>query len=158
MDRLFTRFANWAAAIAGHRLAFVTALTLILAWAISGPIFGFSDTWQLVINTVTTIITFLMVFLIQNTQNRDAMAMHLKLDEIIKALKEADNRVMLAEDETVGDLVKLKEQYAALSAKHRDLAEDHLELSQEHEELAEEHEDLAEAHQFISAKHRHAAK
>ena len=89
MDRLFTVFANRTALAAGQPSTFIVALALILVWAGSGPLFHFSDTWQLVVNTATTIITFLMVFLIQNSQNRDAAAMQAKLDELIRALKGA---------------------------------------------------------------------
>ena len=85
----FTRFAKSTARAAGHPATFCAALAIILIWAVSGPIFGFSDTWQLVINTGTTIVTFLMVFLIQNSQNRDAAAMQAKLDELIRALRDA---------------------------------------------------------------------
>src|ERR671938_1936048 len=84
-DSLFTRFAKWTSHATGHPATFASAVIIILAWAVSGPIFQFSDTWQLVINTGTTIVTFLMVFLIQNTQNRDAQALHLKLDELLRA-------------------------------------------------------------------------
>ncbi len=89
MDRLFTRIANGIAIAMGQPLAFVLALSVVLSWALTGPVFGFSDTWQLVINTGTTIVTFLMVFLIQNSQNRDAAAMQAKLDELIRAMDEA---------------------------------------------------------------------
>src|SRR5688572_18217583 len=89
IDRLFTRFAGRISAIAGQPLAFVAALAIILAWVVTGPLFGFSDTWQLVINTGTTIVTFLIVFLIQNSQNRDAAAMQSKLDELLRAVKRA---------------------------------------------------------------------
>ena len=89
MERLFTRIASAVAYLAGKPLAFVLCVLLIAAWAVTGPIFQFSDTWQLVINTGTTIVTFLMVFLIQNTQNRDAAAMQAKLDELIRAIHEA---------------------------------------------------------------------
>jgi low affinity Fe/Cu permease len=85
---------------------------------VTGPLFGFSETWQLVINTGTTIVTFLMVFLIQNTQNRDALAVHLKLDELINAMESADDTLMLAEDETVEELEALKQKYEALSRQH----------------------------------------
>jgi low affinity Fe/Cu permease len=95
----------------GTPWAFLVAAGIILAWAISGPLFHFSDTWQLVINTGTTIVTFLMVFLIQNTQNRDSLALHLKLDELIRVLDAADNRLMQAEDETDEELTELKERY-----------------------------------------------
>ena len=89
MDRVFTWFASRVSAIAGQPLAFVVALLVILVWAVTGPVFGFSDTWQLVINTGTTIVTFLMVFLIQNSQNRDAAAMQAKLDELLRAVAKA---------------------------------------------------------------------
>ena len=89
MDRLFTRIATAIAHAAGQPLAFLLALLAILVWLVTGPVFGFSDTWQLVINTGTTIVTFLMVFLIQNSQNRDAAAMQAKLDELIRALRDA---------------------------------------------------------------------
>ncbi len=89
MDRLFTRIATAIAHTAGQPLAFLLAVSVILVWVVTGPVFGFSDTWQLVINTGTTIVTFLMVFLIQNSQNRDAAAMQAKLDELIRALADA---------------------------------------------------------------------
>jgi low affinity Fe/Cu permease len=89
MDRLFTRISNRIAMAAGQPLAFILATLVIIVWAVSGPVFGWSDTWQLVINTGTTICTFLMVFLIQNSQNRDAAAMQAKLDELIRALDDA---------------------------------------------------------------------
>src|SRR3954451_19529184 len=91
MGKWFNQFAHRASAFAGHYVTFLAAVALILVWAVSGPFFGFSETWQLVINTGTTIVTFLMVFLIQNTQNRDALAVHLKLDELINAVAAADN-------------------------------------------------------------------
>lgn len=83
--RLFTSFSNWVAQVSGRPLTFTISLAVILTWALSGPLFGFSDTWQLVVNTGTTIVTFLMVFLIQNTQNRDGAAIQAKLDELIRA-------------------------------------------------------------------------
>jgi len=91
MRKLFTRFANAVAEYTGSPFAFIACVLLVLTWAITGPLFGFSDTWQLVINTFTTIVTFLMVFLIQNTQNRDNGALHAKLDELIRAVADADN-------------------------------------------------------------------
>jgi len=91
MDRWFTHIAGKLASAVGQPLAFVVALTAIILWAASGPIFGFSDTWQLIVNTTTTIITFLMVFLIQNAQNRDAASMQSKLDELIRSHREARN-------------------------------------------------------------------
>ena len=89
MERLFTRIATLFATAAGQPLSFLLALGVVIGWAVSGPIFQYSDTWQLVINTGTTIVTFLMVFLIQNSQNRDGAAMQAKLDEILRAIKEA---------------------------------------------------------------------
>jgi low affinity Fe/Cu permease len=115
---LFARWANRAAGLAGNYLTFLAALAVILVWAVSGPFFGFSETWQLVINTCTTIVTFLMVFLIQNTQNRDALAVHLKLDELIRSIEEADNNLMNAEDETDHELAALKEKYMRLCEEH----------------------------------------
>jgi low affinity Fe/Cu permease len=85
VSRLFTDFSNWVAQVSGRPMTFAICLFVILLWALSGPIFGFSDTWQLVVNTGTTIVTFLMVFLIQNTQNRDGAAIQAKLDELIRA-------------------------------------------------------------------------
>jgi len=85
MSKLFTGFASWFAHVTGRPLTFVLCVVVILLWAVTGPLFGFSDTWQLVINTGTTIVTFLMVFLIQNTQNRDGAAIQTKLDELIRA-------------------------------------------------------------------------
>jgi low affinity Fe/Cu permease len=90
MEKLFNHFANTTAKMAGRPWTFILCLLLVLVWAATGPVFRFSETWQLVINTGTTIITFLMVFLIQNTQNRDAAAMHAKMDELIYAVKKAD--------------------------------------------------------------------
>jgi low affinity Fe/Cu permease len=123
MARWFTHFASNAARAAGHYLAFVIAVAVILVWAITGPAFGFSDTWQLVINTGTTIVTFLMVFLIQHTQNRDALAVHLKLDELIHAIEAADDEIIETEDQT-------DEQMAALKLKYDALAKDHVSLKE----------------------------
>ncbi|MCU0729809.1 MAG: low affinity iron permease family protein [Sphingopyxis sp.] len=92
LDRLFTRIASRTAALAGQPMTFVVALLIIIIWAVTGPVFGYSDTWQLVINTSTTIITFLMVFVIQNSQNRDAAALQAKLDELIRANDAARNQ------------------------------------------------------------------
>ena len=98
MQELFRKFSNRISDIAGSLFAFGLALIVILAWAVTGPIFGFSDTWQLVVNTGTTIVTFLMVFLIQNTQNRDNSALHAKLDELIVHTVGARNKLAMAED------------------------------------------------------------
>jgi low affinity Fe/Cu permease len=111
----FTHFAKGTSRAAGQPLTFTIAVAVIIIWAITGPLFGFSDSWQLVINTGTTIITFLMVFLIQNTQNRDAVAMHLKLDELIRALHGARNRLMDLEDLTEEELEQLRSRYVKLA-------------------------------------------
>ncbi|OZI74503.1 low affinity iron permease family protein [Bordetella genomosp. 12] len=113
----FDHFARFATRWAGSSLAFATALALVLGWAVSGPVFGYSQTWQLVINTGTTIITFLMVFLIQQSQNKDSQAVHLKLDELLLALKGADDGLVDAEDLDEAQLRELADHYAAV-AKH----------------------------------------
>jgi low affinity Fe/Cu permease len=104
MEKLFVRFATLTAKIAGKPWTFIACLMIVLTWAVSGPVFRFSETWQLVINTGTTIITFLMVFLIQNTQNRDGAALHAKLDELIHAVRTADERFVGIEHLTERDL------------------------------------------------------
>jgi low affinity Fe/Cu permease len=104
MYKAFTSFANNVALLAGRPYTFIICLALILVWALSGPLFGFSDTWQLIVNTTTTIITFLMVFLIQNTQNRESDAMQAKLDTLILASAKADNRYIGIEDLTDQEL------------------------------------------------------
>jgi low affinity Fe/Cu permease len=116
----FTRFATAAARKAGQPRVFVSACLLLLLWGISGPVFHFSDTWQLVINTATTIITFLMVFLIQNTQNRDSEAIHVKLDELIRANSIAHNALLDLEELTERDLDHIRENYRQLAAKARE--------------------------------------
>jgi low affinity Fe/Cu permease len=110
----FTRFAKATSRLVGRPSAFALAMLVVLAWLTTGPLFRYSDTWQLVINTGTTIVTFLMVFLIQNTQNRDSLAMHLKLDEIIRAIDAADDKLMSAEDVTEEELNELKVKYQTL--------------------------------------------
>lgn len=123
MRRFFTRFASRAAAAAGHYLTFLLAVAIVLVWAVTGPLFGFSDTWQLVINTGTTIVTFLMVFLIQHTQNRDALAMHLKLDELLRSVQEADDALIDAEEDADEELARLKEMYSRLAGDYGRLQE-----------------------------------
>ena len=107
----FRVFARRSSIALGSAWAFAGAVLAILVWVLTGPLFHFSDTWQLVINTATTIVTFLMVFLIQNTQNRDAKAAHLKLDELIRALKGARNELVVLEDLSDEELKKLEEQF-----------------------------------------------
>ncbi|MFN3668285.1 MAG: low affinity iron permease family protein [Brevundimonas sp.] len=104
MERLFVRIATLTAKLAGKPWTFIACLVIVLAWAVTGPLFGFSQTWQLVINTGTTIITFLMVFLIQNTQNRDSAAMQAKLDELVFAMKRADDHFIGIEHLTEREL------------------------------------------------------
>src|SRR5438034_3764226 len=110
----FQGFATRASVWVGSKWAFAVALLLIVGWASTGPLFKYSDTWQLVVNTATTIITFLMVFLIQNTQNRDAKALHLKLDELIRAVKGARNQLVDLEELSDDDLKKLEKQFQGL--------------------------------------------
>ncbi len=105
----------------GSAWAFVVALTVILVWAITGPVFGFSDTWQLVINTGTTIVTFLMVFLIQNTQNRDARALHLKLDELLRALTAARTGLVDLEDLSEKELDRLEAEFRSVRMRAGDV-------------------------------------
>jgi low affinity Fe/Cu permease len=107
----FRIFARRSSIALGSAWAFAGAVLVILVWILTGPMFHFSDTWQLVINTATTIVTFLMVFLIQNTQNRDAKAAHLKLDELIRALKNARNELVDLEDLSDEELKKLEKQF-----------------------------------------------
>ena len=114
MNLLFTRVANGIATASGQPLAFLLALTTILVWAVTGPLFHWSDTWQLVINTGTTIVTFLMVFLIQNTQNRDAKAIHLKLDELIRAGSHARNELLELEKLSDAELERLQDEFHRL--------------------------------------------
>ena len=116
---LFSRFAKWIAHATGHPLAFVLATATIVVWLVTGPVFRFSDTWQLVINTGTTIVTFLMVFLIQNTQNRDSAAVHLKLDELIRTVSGAHNALLDLEELTETDLERLGSRYEALGRNAR---------------------------------------
>ena len=111
----FDKLAHWTARQAGRASTFALALTTVLVWGINGPMFGWSDTWQLVINTATTIITFLMVFLIQNTQNRDTEAIQLKLDELIRVNKKARNSLLQLEELTEEEIQHVKETFAHLA-------------------------------------------
>ena len=119
MADLFARWASRAATLTGHYLTFLAAAAVILAWAISGPFFGFSETWQLVINTGTTIVTFLMVFLIQNTQNRDTEAMQIKLDELLRSHRPANNALLDLEELEEEELDELRKSYEALARRSR---------------------------------------
>ena len=116
----FARFAKWTARATGHPAAFAAAILVILAWVVTGPLFRFSDTWQLVINTGTTVVTFLMVFLIQHTQNRDTTAMHLKLDELIRAMEGAHNALLDLEELSVGELDQIRARYEELARRARE--------------------------------------
>lgn len=116
----FTRFAKWTAKATGQPAAFAVATGALVVWALSGPLFGFSDTWQLVINTGTTIVTFLMVFLIQSTQNRDSEALQVKLDELIRATKGAHNALLDLEELEEEDLDRIREQYEKLANSARE--------------------------------------
>jgi low affinity Fe/Cu permease len=109
----FSRFAHETARLAGKPITFITAVAAVVIWAATGPLFGYSDTWQLVINTSTTIVTFLMVFLIQNTQNRDTMALQIKLSELIIAVQGAKNRLAAAEDLSEEELEQIHKEYSS---------------------------------------------
>jgi len=115
----FTRFAKWTARMTGRPVTFMAAVTVIIVWAVTGPVFGFSDTWQLVINTGTTIVTFLMVFLIQNTQNRDSEAIQIKLDELIRAIKEANNALLDLEELEEKELDGIRANYEKIAEQAR---------------------------------------
>jgi len=119
-SRAFTRFAQAAARFTGRPSCFAIAAILIVVWAVTGPIFKFNNTWQLVINTGTTIITFLMVFLIQNTQNRDTEALQIKLDELIRATESANNTLLALEELDDGALEKQRRHFADLAREARD--------------------------------------
>ena len=115
----FDRLSSWAAYWTGRPISFLLALSVVAAWAITGPIFKFSDTWQLVINTLTTIVTFLMVFLIQNTQNRDTEAIQVKLDELIRVTKDADNAILDLEELEEEQLDQFRSRYETLAREAR---------------------------------------
>jgi low affinity Fe/Cu permease len=114
---VFARFALWVSGATGTPMAFTIALLTIVAWAVTGPLFGFSDSWQLVINTGTTIVTFLMVFLIQATQNRDTRALHLKLDELIRAQRHARNIFADLEHATDEEIEQLEGEFRRIRAR-----------------------------------------
>lgn len=120
MNKLFRKISNRISIIAGKAITFILAVVIIIIWFISGPIFNYSDTWQLAINTTTTIITFLMVFLIQNTQNRDSKALHLKLDELIKVTQKANNKLIEIEEDTDEEIEALEEKFKKIKEKIKD--------------------------------------
>ena len=134
------RFAHRVTVWSGSSLAFIIALCVIIVWAITGPLFKFSDTWQLVINTGTTIATFLMVFLIQRAQNKDALALHLKLNEIVAALEGASNRLIDIEDLTEEEVETLHRHYRKLA------------------QMTKRDNDIRHSHSIEEAEARHIAK
>lgn len=140
MKRLFDKFSTQITNAAGSAVAFFGAFLIIIAWAFTGPIFGFSDTWQLVINTGTTIITFLMVFVIQQSQNKDTKALHLKLNELIACNRYASNRLIDIEDLTSDEIEVLKKFYIKLA------------------KLASTEEDIHKSHSLDEANAIHYAK
>jgi low affinity Fe/Cu permease len=113
--KLFTRATEWAARSAGHPMATVLAFLMVLVWACTGPLFHYSDTWQLVINTLTTLVTFLMVFLIQSSQNRDTAALQIKLDEIIRVISKADNSLLGLEQLDEAEIDQIRARYDKLA-------------------------------------------
>jgi low affinity Fe/Cu permease len=117
MNELFRKFSHHVSKTTGSAYAFALAFILIVAWLVTGPVFDYSNTWQLVINTFTTIVTFLMVFLIQNTQNRDTKAVHLKLDELLRAMEGARNSMIDVEDLSDEDLEKVHQEFENLHEK-----------------------------------------
>lgn len=139
-ESFLARFSRLATNWSGSSTAFGLACLVILIWVTSGPIFGFSDTWQLVINTGTTIITFLMVFLIQRSQNKDSQAIHLKLNELVASLEGASNRLISAEDLTEEELVTIHQHYTKLI------------------ELAKADEKITQSHSVEEANERHERK
>ena len=135
MHTWFARLATRISGLTGSALAFAVATLIVLIWAVTGPLFRFSDTWQLVINTGTTIVTFLMVFLIQNTQNRDTEALQLKLDELIRSNRHARNRLLDLEDLDEDELDRVKAGFKKLAKRHPEAAE-HLDDAREDLEQA----------------------
>ena len=146
LSQLLERFSLKATKATGTSMAFILALSVIIVWGITGPLFRFSDTWQLVINTSTTIVTFLMVFLIQRTQNKDAQAIHLKLNEIVAGMEGASNRLIDVEDLTEEELDTLHQHYQKLVQ----MAKKDIKLTQSHSV-----EEAEARHQIKHSKHRH---
>ena len=146
LGQLLERFSLKATQATGTSTAFIVGLAIIIVWILTGPLFDFSDTWQLVINTGTTIITFLMVFLIQRTQNKDALAIHLKLNEIVAALEGASNRLIDVEDLTEDEIKTLHKHYQRLVA----MAKADLKVTQSHSI-----EEAEARHGLKHRKHKH---
>jgi low affinity Fe/Cu permease len=136
----FTRLTKWTAHASGNPIAFTAAVLVIVVWAFTGPLFAYSDTWQLAINTGTTIVTFLMVFLIQRTQNKDGLAIQLKLNELVASMHGCSNRLIEVEDLSEEELHVLREHYRRLV------------------EMARDDLDIAASHSIEEAESRHAAK
>jgi low affinity Fe/Cu permease len=146
LSQMLERFSRKATEATGTSTAFLLACLVIIVWVVTGPLFHFSDTWQLVINTGTTIVTFLMVFLIQRSQNKDALAVHLKLNEIVAALEGASNRLIDVEDLTEAEIKTLHAHYKKLVA----MAKKDLQLTQSHSV-----EEAQVRHEMKHRKHRH---
>jgi len=146
LSQFLERFSRTATEATGTSSAFILALLVIIVWLVTGPFFKFSDTWQLVINTGTTIVTFLMVFLIQRSQNKDALAIHLKLNEIVAALEGASNRLIDVEDLTEDEIKTLHKYYQRLVT----MAKKDIKLTQSHSV-----EEADERHQVKHRKHHH---
>ena len=142
----FSHFAHATSLWTGHPATFLLAVAVVLAWVVTGPFFNYSDTWQLVINTGTTIVTFLMVFLIQRSQNKDALAIHLKLNEIVAALEGASNRLIDVEDLTEEEIKTLHKHYQRLV----EMAKEDFKLTQSHSI-----EEADARHLFKHSKHKH---
>jgi low affinity Fe/Cu permease len=128
----FTRFAKWTSHVSGSPPAFALAISIVVVWAVTGPLFGYSDTWQLVINTGTTIVTFLMVFLIQNTQNRDSQATQVKLDELIRCTSGAHNALLNLEELEEHELVEICSEYKQIAQRARVAIRKRQRATQEH--------------------------
>ncbi|HKB66051.1 MAG TPA: low affinity iron permease family protein [Pyrinomonadaceae bacterium] len=148
LSQVLERFSRTATEATGTSTAFILALLVIVVWLFSGPLFNFSDTWQLVINTGTTVVTFLMVFLIQRSQNKDALAIHLKLNEIVAALEGASNRLIDVEDLTEDEIKTLHKHYKRLV----EMARKDIELTQSHSI-----EEADARHNVKHSKHHHPA-
>jgi low affinity Fe/Cu permease len=145
VKEMFRKFASCTAGAVGSPWAFLVATLIVIGWAVTGPTFKYSDTWQLVINTGTTIVTFLMVFLIQNTQNRDARAMHLKLDELIRSIHGARNKLVDLESLSDEELDQLQKEFQRVRGRATDQpkASEALEQAQDHVELEQKRRDSA---------------